>query len=197
MAHADSSLTIYDVERRRFPEWAAHLSQRENLPRRWIGLHDSVLGIAFDPPPPTGSAQTASPIATSTVKKSEKNGKKKKKRTAEAHASVNANEETSAGQRHVTLWGATWLCRITLDAPVGWGGFIKKRRRDGSPSRVSDSQIHRHDEEEVTNFKLVTRYRPLLCVDYLDAGELLVVERPLVDVLRELPPAFFKPKYGS
>ena len=73
----------------------------------------------------------------------------------------------------------------------------RKRRRDGSPSRVSDSQIHRHDEEEVTNFKLVTRFRPLLCVDYLDAGELLVVERPLVDVLRELPPAFFKPKYGS
>ena len=49
----------------------------------------------------------------------------------------------------------------------------------------------------MSNFKLVTRYRPILCADFLDAGELLVVERPLMDLLQALPPAFFKPKYGT
>jgi U3 small nucleolar RNA-associated protein 4 len=44
---------------------------------------------------------------------------------------------------------------------------------------------------------IITRFRPTLMVDFLGAGELVVVERPLVDVLAGLPPAFFKPKYGA
>ena len=47
------------------------------------------------------------------------------------------------------------------------------------------------------NFKLITHYRPLLLVDFVSPGELVVVERPLVDVLAKLPPAYFKPKYGA
>ena len=47
------------------------------------------------------------------------------------------------------------------------------------------------------NFKLVMQYRPLLFVDFIGPKELIVVERPLVDVLAKLPPAFFKPKYGA
>jgi len=44
---------------------------------------------------------------------------------------------------------------------------------------------------------LVTHYRPILFVGFVGRGELVVVERPLVDVLARLPPAFFKPKYGK
>lgn len=44
---------------------------------------------------------------------------------------------------------------------------------------------------------MITHYRPILYMDFLDAGELVVVERPLVDVLSELPPAYFKHKYGA
>ena len=51
-------------------------------------------------------------------------------------------------------------------------------------------------EEQDSNFKMVTHYRPILHVDFLGPGELVVVERPLVDVLATLPPAYFKPKYG-
>lgn len=47
------------------------------------------------------------------------------------------------------------------------------------------------------DFHLVRRYRPLLLVDYLGPGELLVVERPLIDLLNTLPPAYFKATYGS
>jgi U3 small nucleolar RNA-associated protein 4 len=44
---------------------------------------------------------------------------------------------------------------------------------------------------------MVTNYRPILALDFLGPGELVLVERPLADVLSKLPPAFFKPKYGQ
>ena len=89
------------------------------------------------------------------------------------------------------FWGSTWICKVQLDAPAGWGGFGKKRRRKqhGPPGAPT--------KEDGQNFKLITHYRPILFVDFLDMGELLVVERPLVDVLAKLPPAYFKPKYGA
>jgi U3 small nucleolar RNA-associated protein 4 len=99
------------------------------------------------------------------------------------------------------FWGASWLCRVHLGAGVGYGGFDKKRRRGGQrPSAkvpatfrgVEDGRVFQQD-----NFKLVTHYRPILFADFIAPGELVVVERPLVDVLAKLPPAFFKPKYGA
>ena len=201
LAHADSTIGIFDVEARRFAPWAEHLAQQEHLPRRWTSLHDSVLGIAIEPP-----------------------------------SSPSESTPSDDGGRHALFWGATWLCRVELDAPVGWGGFVKKRRRDGnltqgrtdsrskpktkakdkSEARLTSSApasnaaagnrtaeaeenliAEEDDEEAMSNFKLVSRYRPILKVDFLDAGELLVIERPLLDILRELPPTFFKPRYGT
>jgi U3 small nucleolar RNA-associated protein 4 len=52
-------------------------------------------------------------------------------------------------------------------------------------------------DDQSSDFKMITHYRPILFVDYLTAGELVVVERPLVDVLSTLPPAYFKHKYGA
>ena len=46
-------------------------------------------------------------------------------------------------------------------------------------------------------FNIITRYRPILFADFLSAGEVVVVERPLVDLMSSLPPAFFKAKYGT
>ncbi|KAL5495652.1 UTP4 [Sanghuangporus weigelae] len=195
LAHADSTIGVFDVEARRFAPWASHLAQLEHLPRRWTSLHDSVLGIAIEP---RGSSSSTT-------------------------SSVGSSEDDA---RHALFWGATWLCRVSLDAPVGWGDFAKKRRRDGSSQKLSSKSKGKSktktgssaganrapvvvaeggevdagsesEEESMSNFKLVTRYRPILRVDFLDAGELLVVERPLLDVLRNLPPAFFKPKYGT
>ncbi|KAI9512662.1 WD40 repeat-like protein [Russula earlei] len=92
------------------------------------------------------------------------------------------------------FWGATWLCKVEFAAPVGWGGFEKKRRRRGS--RGVDHGAER-DWNAVHNFKLVTQYRQILLADFLSPGELVVVERPLTDVLVNLPPAYYRPKYGA
>lgn len=94
---------------------------------------------------------------------------------------------TSAAERTLLLWGSTWICKVRLDVPVGHGGFTKKRRR---------GRDARKDVKTEENFKLVTQYRPILLVDFIGSGEMVVVERPLVDVLSVLPPAYFRPKYG-
>ncbi|KAF8213295.1 WD40-repeat-containing domain protein [Mycena galopus ATCC 62051] len=96
----------------------------------------------------------------------------------------------AAAPRHVLCWGSTWLCKIKLDDSGRAGN--KKRRREGDRSPKIDAMSEDH-----ANFKMVTHYRPILHVDFLAPGELIVVERPLVDVLATLPPAYFAHKYGS
>ncbi|KAJ6509309.1 WD40-repeat-containing domain protein [Mycena vitilis] len=92
--------------------------------------------------------------------------------------------------RYALFWGSTWLCKIKLD-DSGRGGQ-KKRRREGEKSPKIDPMSEDHP-----NFKMVTHYRPILHVDFLAPGELVVIERPLVDVLAALPPAYFVHKYGA
>jgi len=87
--------------------------------------------------------------------------------------------------RYILFWGATWLFKVSLDITVRSGG--KKRRRDA----MGD------EEKQWRDYKMITQYRPILCCDFLTKEELVVVERPLVDVLMTLPPAFFKHKYGA
>ena len=95
---------------------------------------------------------------------------------------------------------------MKLAVPLGLVSSSKKRRReskrlsvaaDGVTQKGIESGIVSQTTEDDPNFRLVTRYRPLLWVDYMGPGELLVVERPLVDLLSTLPPAYFKATYGS
>jgi U3 small nucleolar RNA-associated protein 4 len=93
--------------------------------------------------------------------------------------------------RYVLFWGATWLFKVTLDTRVLTGGGGKKRRREAAAA-AEDAE-----ERQWRDYKMVTQYRPILCCGFLDKDELVVVERPLVDVLLTLPPAYFKHKYGA
>ncbi|KAJ4476737.1 WD40 repeat-like protein [Lentinula aciculospora] len=97
--------------------------------------------------------------------------------------------------RCALFWGSTWLCKISFDdGPVRSSGFSRKRRRESyKPQKNNPEGV----EERHKELKMITQYRPVLFVDYLGPGELLVVERPLVDVLATLPPAYFRHKYGA
>ena len=139
-----------------------------NLPKRFTHLHDPILGLTFNPTP------------------------------------------SKDGSRKALFWGFTWMCSVKLDSPVGWGGFSKKRKRErktttngmSTPRKnvgkaQSGSAEDQNGQTHPKNFAVLTQYRPLLFVDFLDCGEMVVLERPLVDVMSAMPPAFFKPKYGS
>lgn len=74
----------------------------------------------------------------------------------------------------------------------------RKRLRESALAQSGGDPAQKVEEEnQPNNFRMVTHYRPILHVDFLGPGELVVVERPLVDVLATLPPAYFKPKYGA
>ncbi|KAK7064410.1 WD-repeats-region domain-containing protein [Favolaschia claudopus] len=89
--------------------------------------------------------------------------------------------------RYALFWGSTWLCKIMLD-DSGRSGNRKRRREGDKVDQMPDEHVQ---------FRMITHYRPILYVDFLAAGELVVVERPLVDVLATLPPAYFVNKYGA
>lgn len=164
---ANNTIHIYDVEARTFPAWGAEVCA--NVPKRFTHIHDPILGLTFD-----------------------------------------AGE---GSKRRALFWGSTWMCSVKLDAPVGWGGFSKKRRRksiEGASSlapsfstptakqQVDISSGDPRQPQQPQNFTMVTNYRPILLAEFLSVGgELVVVERPLVDVLAKLPPSYFKPKYGA
>ena len=74
----------------------------------------------------------------------------------------------------------------------------KKRRRDAMNGFVTTPAGGGGDEERPwRDEKLIMQYRPIACCDFLAKDELVVVERPLVDILATLPPAYFKHKYGA
>lgn len=105
-----------------------------------------------------------------------------------------AGSSTDALSRHALFWGSTWICKLPLTSSIG-AGNNKKRRRE-SMKRFAPPPTSGVDDPP-GDFKMITHYRPILFVDYLTSGELVVVERPLVDVLSTLPPAYFKHKYGA
>jgi U3 small nucleolar RNA-associated protein 4 len=111
-----------------------------------------------------------------------------------------ATTPANPNSQRALFWGSTWICRVIMNEHTN-RPISKKRLREsgfipsiGDPAQKIDVSL---DEQQSNNFKMVTQYRPILHVDFLGPGELVVVERPLVDVLATLPPAYFKPKYGA
>lgn len=111
---------------------------------------------------------------------------------------------TTEKSRYALLWGANWLLKLPLSLSTTSSNSKtskKRRRAQAAQQEQADTQVNDATlgEESLTNSwsKLVTHYRPILHVDFLGDGELVVVERPLVDVLSTLPPAYFRHKYGS
>lgn len=97
------------------------------------------------------------------------------------------------GSKWVLLWGATWMCKVPLDGPNA-SLNRKRKKRSAQASKTPDGPVETSPHD---GFKMITQYRPLMGVDFLSGGELVVIERPLVDVLANLPPAYFRYKYGA
>ena len=101
------------------------------------------------------------------------------------------NDKARAVPVPKSAWAPTGMNAIALGG-VGEGG-----KEDVDANEIAGEGEREEESGRQENFKLVTAYRPILFVDFVGNKELVVVERPLVDVLAKLPPAFFKPKYGA
>ena len=168
----DHSVQIYDVETRQFPAWGKDLAA--SLPRRFINSHEVVLGAEFDP---------YEPAAKGVGEEEEKEGDGK--------------------TRYILFWGSTWIFKASLDTRAFVRSNKKKRRRrdEEDETTTHDRPVEgdelEEEERQWRDFKMITHYRPILCCDFLSKDELVVVERPSMDVLMSLPPAYFRHKYGS
>jgi len=88
----------------------------------------------------------------------------------------------------VYAWGSSWLCKLDLNLELP--SPDRKRSRD-------EDKRGGNEKTDKRPLEVCTRYRNILSVAFLGPKELLVVERPITDVFQTLPPAFFRPKYGT
>jgi U3 small nucleolar RNA-associated protein 4 len=166
----NNTLRVFDVEEKLFPEWSRRLTR--SVTQRLAQLNDPVMGIAFHP------SGTWSGISAPSV-------------------------------RTVLLWGASWICKFRIGSDVQDQRASRKRRRgqdegeeesdhepEAVPSGLDDGEA---DEGKGTEMGLEvwTKYRNMLAVDFFDSKEMVIVERPFMDVMAKLPPAYFKFKYGT
>ena len=246
IAMANNSLSIYDVEARRFPEWGQRVC--ETIPMTFRRLYDTVQGIMVDP----GVNEVVG------VQAEKEDGSERMEVDEEANvdgASKPTNPKTdqpsSRPSNRIYFWGSSWLCGAnltpsqskssthiptntpdnTLQLQPHQTNHSRKRRLEISKTQerhalkamknreanefggatfnlyaLDNETTQRLRNQNNTNvssnskgpeFNIITRYRPILFADFLSAGEVVVVERPLVDLMSSLPPAFFKAKYGT
>lgn len=184
IALPNNTIHVFDVERSEVPAWAHDLNSR--IPNQLFSTPDPVLGIIFGPLPTTPLPALANGDLGMTNLLQENAGPR----------------FAMFAQREAILWGSSWLCKLRLD----WlSKYTEPRKRRKSDARHNPQEhqgvptpIPRVDtQNDARNLRIVTHYRPILALDFVGTGEMVLVERPLVDVLSKLPPAFFKPKYGE
>ena len=170
LALPNNTVRVFDVEEKLFPEWSRPLTR--SVTQRLVRLNDPVMGIAFHP------SGTWSSIGAPSV-------------------------------RTVLLWGASWICKFRIGNDVQAQVTSRKRRR----GRDEDEEGSDHEPEAVPSglddggegegkwpemgLEVWTKYRNMLAVDFFDSKEMVIVERPFMDVMSKLPPAYFKFKYGT
>lgn len=89
------------------------------------------------------------------------------------------------------IYGSSFLCNVSLDKlPAGGDASAaaaaqekKKRRRSGG-----------RESEWCT---MLDKYGPVLCAEYLTEGNLMVAERPWIQVMAQLGGAFYTKRYGK
>ena len=166
----NNTVRVFDVEEKLFPEWSRPLTR--SVTQRLAQLNDPVMGIAFHPTN-RWSAYGAPSVQT------------------------------------VLLWGASWICKFRIGYDVQAQRASRKRRRgqdedegetdhepEAVPSGLGDGEEDEGKGAEM-GLEVWRKYRNILAVDFFDSKEMVIVERPFMDVMARLPPAYFKFKYGT
>lgn len=175
----NNTIKIFDIEEKLFPDRARTFCQ--SVSQRLASLNDPAMGLDFHP------SSTSSWFNPS--------------------IELNGDATVASNTRTVMLWGASWVCKFRIGENIKPVNFSRKRRRDeaGSeekepeavPSDLVGEQADDVEGDEELGLIVWTKYKNLMGVGFLNARELVVVERPLLDVLAGQPPAYYKSKYGT
>lgn len=114
--------------------------------------------------------------------------------------------------RNVILWGATWVLRVRLASPAAANSKKNKKKRAlaaaaaaaavtaevAQPDEDADVDMDAPAKDDTGRFKLTQTFRPLIGLGFVGEDELVVVERPWLDLVKDLPASYFKAgKYGT
>ncbi|KAH6917613.1 U3 small nucleolar RNA-associated protein 4 [Coprinopsis sp. MPI-PUGE-AT-0042] len=177
----NNSVQVYEVERRQFPSWGKNLSTLVSR-SRLASTHDAVLGayILF------WSATWLCKVNLDALSNVDFQGG-----TTLDFASSKHSNKRRRGRDFPSTPSKPGL--QPPNTPAGKGA-LQDGATPGAPLQEEDAEQREKMSRVV---RMITIYRPILCAELLGEKEMVVVERPLVDVLATLPPAYFKHRYGK
>ncbi|ORX79829.1 WD40 repeat-like protein [Anaeromyces robustus] len=109
----------------------------------------------------------------------------------------------------MTLWSSEYICQIDLSKPINIQQPNRKRRfNENTDINVLENAralVNTEDNEKNEfkklkqnyHFSVVTRYKQIMFMDYINDKESVIVERPWFSILEKLPQNFYRHKYGT
>ena len=88
-------------------------------------------------------------------------------------------------------WGATFTTSIRIPSKA----YIAGLRSQGL-KRTSDDQVRSNPKSSFYSARLTRKFTDIISVEFARNGELLVVERPYMDLLPNMPAAVATKRYG-
>lgn len=100
------------------------------------------------------------------------------------------------------LYGTTYFCVVDLNQKLGPSGAklcrpgSKRTHEEGKDEVIDLDALERPKYSDA--FKMDHRFQDLMFLDIMSpSGEWVVVERPALEVMKTLPPGFYKKAYGT
>jgi len=109
----------------------------------------------------------------------------------------------------MTLWSSEYICQIDLSKPINVQTTNRKRRlnENNGVNVLENARALVNTEDNEKNefkklkqnyhFSVVTRYKQVMFMDYVNENESVIVERPWFSILEKLPQNFYRHKYGT
>ncbi|RIA96535.1 WD40-repeat-containing domain protein [Glomus cerebriforme] len=111
------------------------------------------------------------------------------------------------------IWGANYLCLVDFNNKcrikedndnneelicMVCSGQQSKPKILKKPIQQSEGgEKYEKINTDMINFQLVNRYQTLMYLNFIEHNQLVVVERSFSSILENLPPSFYKAKYGT
>ncbi|ORY87051.1 WD40-repeat-containing domain protein [Protomyces lactucae-debilis] len=99
-------------------------------------------------------------------------------------------------EKRAWMWGSAWVAFLNLNESLPAPPVPKRKQSDEEPGQ---DLVATKDSSLKGKFWITLKYRPLLHFDVMNEAELVVVERPVMDMLSEadIPAPFYAKRYGT
>lgn len=178
----DNQISIYNVAKNVQTEWSKNHS--DALPLQWMHKKEKTVSIVFDP-----SKTTTAFLHDHAGIYVVDFAKQLPKRSAGLFQ-IGGPQKRGGAQK---LKDSQRAQKLKKDARKG------KKRENGKKGKAKftpPASTSTEDDVKASNFKLIKRYQPLLFLGFAESEKLVVVERPWLSVMQNLPPPLFRQKYG-